>query len=231
MPEVPGLIGIVGKISAERVKTVIHDGQGTMPGFAQLSALDIDRITAYLTNPAAVVPAVAGPGRGPAPAKLTPGNPPRYWTGYGYMNASEGFPDIKPPFFVMTAYDLNKGTIQWQIPVGEVPALVKRGIRNTGSIATRGGPIVTAGGLIFEPSQSDKKIWAYDKETGKTLWSMELPAAPEGVPTVYEVNGKQYLAVCARDTDEPRLLPGQPPPPADPNKKVVQGYYVFALGN
>ena len=231
MPEVPALIGIVGKLGAARVKATIHEGQGTMPGFSKLSALDIDRLAAYLTNPTAVTPAIAGRGRGPTPAKLTPGNPTRYWTGYGYMNASEGFPDIKPPFFVMTAYNLNEGKMKWQIPVGEIPELVAKGIRNTGSIATRGGPVVTAGGVIFQPSQSDKKLWAYDKETGQTLWSLQLPAAPEGVPTVYEVNGKQYLAVCARDTSEPRLRPGETPPPADPNKKVVQGYYVFALGN
>jgi len=145
------------------------------------------------------------------------------------MNASEGFPDIKPPFFVMTAYDLNAGIIKWQIPIGEVPELVARGIRNTGSISTRGGPIVTAGGLIFAPSTSDKKIWAFDKETGQTLWSQQLPAAPEGVPAVYEVAGKQYLVVSARDTSEPRLRPGEQAPPPNPNKKAVQGYYVFAL--
>jgi quinoprotein glucose dehydrogenase len=130
----------------------------------------------------------------------------------------------------MTAYDLNKGEIQWQIPVGEVPELVARGIRNTGSIATRGGPVVTAGGLIFEPSQSDKKLWAYDKDTGKTLWSQALPAAPEGVPSTYEVNGKQYVVVAARDTTEARPRPGETVV-IDPNKKVVQGYYVFTLGN
>jgi quinoprotein glucose dehydrogenase len=145
------------------------------------------------------------------------------------MNATDGFPAIKPPFFTLTAYDLNLGTIKWQIPVGEVPKLVARGIRNTGSIATRGGPIVTAGGVIFAPSQSDKKIWAYDKETGQALWSKELPAAPEGVPSVYELYGREYLVVCARDTSSPPPRPGQPTPPADPNKPVVQGYYVFAL--
>jgi quinoprotein glucose dehydrogenase len=119
--------------------------------------------------------------------------------------------------------------LKWQIPVGEVPELVARGIRNTGSIPTRGGPIVTAGGLIIAPSQSDRKLYIYDKETGRTLWSKELPAAPEGVPTVYEVGGKEYLVVCARDVSEPRMRPGQPAPPPDPNKKIVQGYYAFAL--
>ena len=231
LPEVPSLQGIVGKLSADRIRAVVKDGQGSMPG-SNLAALDIDHLITYLTAPTGVTPVAGGgrgPGRGPAPAKLTPGNPQRYWTGYGYMNASDGFPAIKPPFFVMTAYDLNKGTIEWQIPVGEIPELVAKGIRNTGSIATRGGPIVTAGGLVIIPSQSDKKLWIYDKDTGKTLAELQMPAAPEGVPSTFEVNGKQYIAVPGRDTSEPRLRPGEPAPPVDPNKKVVQGYYVFTL--
>ena len=231
LPEVPSLQGIVAKIGADRLRTAVKDGQGSMPGF-NLAALDMDHLITYLTAPTGVV-AVAGggrgAGRGPAPPKLTPGNPERFWTGYGYMNASEGFPAIKPPFFVMTAYDLNKGTIEWQIPVGEIPSLVAKGIRNTGSIPTRGGPIVTAGGLVIIPSQSDKKLWIYDKDTGKVLNELPMPAAPEGVPSTFEVNGKQYIAVPGRDTSEPRPIPGQPAPPIDPNKKVVQGYYVFTL--
>jgi quinoprotein glucose dehydrogenase len=228
MPEVPPLTGIVGKLGADQVKKVVQNGQGQMPAFAKLSGLETDRLITFLRDPAS---AAGGPmpRRVPAQAKLTPGNPTRYWTGYNYMNASDGFPAIKPPFFTLTAYDLNEGKLKWQIPVGEVPELVARGIHNTGSIPTRGGPIVTAGGLIIAPSQSDKKIYAYDYETGETLWAKELPAAPEGVPAVYEVGGREYLVVCARDTSEPRLRPGQTAPPPDPNKNVVQGYYVFAL--
>jgi quinoprotein glucose dehydrogenase len=232
MPEVPPLTGVVGKIGPEQLKKVIKNGQGQMPQFDKLSDLEIDRLITFLRAPAAAERTGPPPNmaqREPPPAKLTPGSPKRYWTGYNYMNATDGFPAIKPPFWMMTAYDLNEGKLKWQIPVGEVPALVARGIRNTGSIPTRGGPIVTAGGLVFAPSQSDKKIYAYDAETGRMVWSKELPAAPEGVPAVYEVAGREYLVVCARDTDEPRLRPGQSPPPPDPNKKAVQGYYTFAL--
>jgi len=82
---------------------------------------------------------------------------------------------------------------------------------------------VTAGGLVFAPSQSDKTLYAYDAVTGKTVWAKQLPAAPEGVPAVYESGGREYLVICARDTDVPRGAP------LDPNKPVVQGYYVFAL--
>jgi quinoprotein glucose dehydrogenase len=238
MPEVPALAGAVSKLGPEQIKKVLHDGQGQMPSFARLSDLEVDRLLTFLRNPAAVdsnaaplpAPARSGPAPPPTPS-LTPGNPKRYWTGYNYMNASDGFPSIKPPFWVMSAYDLNEGKLKWQIPVGEVPALAARGIRNTGSAPTRGGPVATAGGLVFAPSQSDKSIYAYDSETGKTLWAGKVGAEPGGVPAIYEVRGQEYLVIAARDPDAPRLRPGQPPPtpPADPNKKIVQGYYVFAL--
>ena len=168
--------------------------------------------------------ALSGPAPPPKPS-LTPGNPKRYWTGYNYMNASgNGFPSIKPPFWVMTAYDLNEGKLKWQIPIGDVPALVARGIRNTGSIPSRGGPVVTAGGLIFAPSQSDQSVYAYDSETGKMLWAGKVSAEPgAGAPAVYEVRGKEYLVMAARDPDAPRLRPGQPPPPADPKKESCPG--------
>jgi quinoprotein glucose dehydrogenase len=160
---------------------------------------------------------------------VTPGNPARYWTGYNYMNASEGFPAIKPPFWVLTAYNLNEGKLKWQFPIGEVPELVARGIRNTGSIPTRGGPIVTAGGLIFAPSQSDKKIYAYDAETGRTLWARELvrraggrarrlrrewKAVPGSLRTGYGRAASTAGAACAT---------------SGPEQKGCAGYYTFAL--
>jgi quinoprotein glucose dehydrogenase len=236
MPEVPALTGIVSKRSAEQVRKVVHNGQGQMPSFARLSELEIDRLLTFLRDPAAAesrspAPLPSAARSGPALPSITPGNPKRYWTGYNYMNSTDGFPAIKPPFWVLTAYDLNEGKRMWQIPIGEVPELVARGIRNTGSVPARGGPVVTAGGLIFTPSQSDKSIYAFDSETGKALWSKQIPAAPGGVPTVYEVRGKEYVVMAARDADAPRVRPGQPAPPADPNKKVVQGYYVFTLPN
>jgi quinoprotein glucose dehydrogenase len=230
MPEVPPLTGIVATAGAEQVKKIVKAGQGQMPGFGRLSELEIDRLLTYLRNPAAAdrMAPLSTTLRDSATPALTPGNPKRYWTGYNYMNSSDGIPALKPPFWILSAYNLDEGALKWQIPVGEVPALVARGIRNTGSIPTRGGPVVTAGGLVFAPSQSDKSIYAYDSETGKTLWSTQLPAAPDGVPSIFQAGGREYLVVCGHDLDAPRGRPGQTPPSVA-NKKVVQGYYVFAL--
>jgi quinoprotein glucose dehydrogenase len=89
---------------------------------------------------------------------------------------------------------MNQGTIKWQIPVGEEKLLADQGIHDTGSaIFVRGGPAVTAGGLVF--LSTDDVFHAYDSETGEELWSTPLPGAGEGIPAVYEVNGRQYVVI------------------------------------
>src|SRR5579862_7928365 len=101
-----------------------------------------------------------------------------------------------PPWTQLTAYDLNQGTIKWQIPVGTVPALAAKGITNTGAYrASKNGPVVTAGGLIFIGTGSDRRVHAYDKDTGKLLWETELEANPVGIPAVYEVGGREFIAL------------------------------------
>jgi len=91
---------------------------------------------------------------------------------------------------------LNEGTIRWKIPLGEVPALAAKGIKNTGTHYPKVGPVVTAGGLIFTGTR-DKKVRALDASTGAVLWEHELDAALEGMPAVYEIRGKQYIVFCA----------------------------------
>ena len=92
----------------------------------------------------------------------------------------------------MTAYDLNEGTIKWKIPLGEVPELAAKGIKNTGTHYPKLGPVVTAGGLLFTGTR-DKKVRAFDVDSGKVLFEAEVDAALEGIPAVYEVGGKQYI--------------------------------------
>ena len=96
----------------------------------------------------------------------------RYDSGFGFMIASDGLAAIAPPWTSLTAYDLNEGTIQWKIPLGEVPELAAKGIKNTGTHYPKVGPVVTAGGLIFTGTR-DRKVRAFDVETGKVLWEKE----------------------------------------------------------
>ena len=120
----------------------------------------------------------------------------RYYSGFGFMLASDGLSPIAPPWTSLTAYDLNQGTIQWKIPLGEVPHLAAKGFRNTGTHYPKVGPVVTAGGLIFAGTR-DKKVRALDILNGKVLWEHQLDAALEGIPAIYEIDGQQFVVFCA----------------------------------
>ncbi len=145
-----------------------------------------------------------------------------YQAPYDFMLQSNGMSALGPPWSQLTAYDLNEGTIEWQVPNGNVMTLEAQGITGTGSQAPRGGPVVTAGGLIFVATSSDRKFRARSVKDGSVLWEFETPAASEGVPAVFAVNGRQYVAIAvggnglfAQNMDLPEPGPGQ--------------YMVFAL--
>ncbi len=113
-----------------------------------------------------------------------------------FVSQSSRLPSLSPPWFQLTAYDLNAGTIRWQIPYGTVPSLAVQGHTDTGAVQQqRGGPVVTAGGLILAAT-NDKKFRVYDVDTGKAIWETDLPASAEGVPAVYEIGGREYIALC-----------------------------------
>jgi glucose dehydrogenase len=118
-----------------------------------------------------------------------------FMRGFGYMNTSLGVPPITPPWSTLTAYDLNKGTIKWQIPLGEVPMLAAKGIHNTGAGQMKSGPVITASGLVFTATR-DHYIRAYDEQTGAVLWSKQLDFPAQGIPVIYEAGGREYLVVC-----------------------------------
>jgi quinoprotein glucose dehydrogenase len=118
-----------------------------------------------------------------------------YVSGLGFMVTTQGMSAIAPPWTTMTAIDVAAGTIKWRVPLGEVPELAAKGITDTGSQFPKIGPVVTAGGLIFTGAR-DKKVRATDAETGQVIWSKEMDAGLEGMPSVYEVNGRQYVVFC-----------------------------------
>jgi quinoprotein glucose dehydrogenase len=190
--------------------------------------------------PAAGAPAGGrGGGRGgaaapPAAPNAAPANAPavpdfiHYNSPINFMNSTcNGLELIGPPWSQLTAYDLNEGTIKWQVPNGEVTALERMGKTGLGSTSARGGVVVTAGGLIFTGTSSDRKIRAYDQDTGKVLWAQDLPAASEGIPAVYQVDGREYIAVPVGGNGyltQPNLVTDPPIPAPAPSS-----YMVFAL--
>lgn len=141
-------------------------------------------------------------------------NVDNYVSGFGFMIASDGLSPIKPPWTSLTAYDLNEGIIKWKIALGDVP-----GIKGTGTHYPKVGPVITAGGLLFTGTR-DKKVRAFDIETGKPIWEFEVGAALEGMPAVYQLNGRQYIVFCAAAQEGLTLA----------TQKPIKGSYVaFAL--
>ena len=142
-----------------------------------------------------------------------------YKSNVDFMLQSNGLPAINPPWSLITAYDMNTGKKIWSLPNGEVTMLAEKGIHDTGSMAPRGSPVATAGGLVFVGTSSDRKVRARDAATGKVLWENQLDAASEGAPAVYEAGGKEYIVfpVGGDGLFPPKL--GQPKP--GPNRYVA----------
>jgi len=123
--------------------------------------------------------------------------PVRYTSPYDFLQSpTNGMVAIGPPWSLLTAYDLNTGEIKWQVPDGGVtpPPGSNSGIpADSGAHMPRGGPLVTAGGLVFVATASDRTVRAYDRDNGKVVWKTDLPTGSEGVPASYEVNGRQFI--------------------------------------
>jgi quinoprotein glucose dehydrogenase len=95
----------------------------------------------------------------------------------------------------LNAINLNTGEYVWRTTLGEFPELTAQGIPPTGT-ENYGGPVVTAGGLIFIAASRDETIRAFDQKTGRVLWQSKLPAGGYATPSTYLVNGRQYVVIA-----------------------------------
>ncbi len=125
--------------------------------------------------------------------------PVRFGSPYDFLRSpSTGASSLAPPWSEIYAYDLNTGEIKWSRPHGTVVAPPEIGLPEyAGSHLPRGGPLATAGGLVFSATASDRTLYAYDRDTGEIVWTMDMPNGVEGVPASYEVNGRQFLVFKA----------------------------------
>lgn len=187
-PQIPSLIDVGQRRTTAEIRGVIEKGAGRMPGFPNLGPQATGAIATYL---------VTGQ-HGPAgPSGASSNDLPFRFTGYRKFLDPDGYPATAPPWGTLSAIDLNTGAYAWQIPLGEYPELVARGVRNTGS-ENYGGPIVTAGGLVFiGASNHDRKFHAFDKATGELLWETTLPFSGNATPATYEIEGRQFVVIAA----------------------------------
>jgi quinoprotein glucose dehydrogenase len=195
-PSIPALRGIEGILTDQEIGATIRQGKGRMPSFNGLSDVEVESLVHYLTR--APQQQQRRPAGDNQPAASDAQNDMPYKTiGFRRFLDPEDYPATAPPWGALSAIDLNTGKYLWKIPFGEYPELVAKGMGNTGS-DNYGGPVVTAGGLLFiGATVFDQKFHAYDSQTGKLLWETELPFSGLATPATYMVNGKQYVVIAA----------------------------------
>ncbi len=123
---------------------------------------------------------------------------PYEWAASGHdeIYDPEGFPVSKRPWGTLSAIDLTRADIAWQVTLGTYPELEARGLSPTGTF-NMGGPVVTAGGVVFIGATRDERFRAFDKATGALLWEYQLPAGGYATPATYMVDGTQYVVIAA----------------------------------
>ncbi|MFL6414997.1 MAG: PQQ-binding-like beta-propeller repeat protein, partial [Bryobacteraceae bacterium] len=219
----PQIDDAVARLGADGVRTIVSKGRGAMPPVPSVTGDAMTDLIAFLTNSASAPPGSGVPANvlteriePDYPAWVTP-PPSRYKTGYG----DEGYV-ITPPWSTITAYDLNTGKIMWQTPYGDLPQAGPSD-KLRGNVFPKSGFVVLASGLIvFVDNES--KLYALDKDTGKVVFTKDMPNGAIGVPAVYEVNGREYilfpLLAGPGFPEGAKLAPGGVNPPAGPKAYV-----------
>lgn len=206
----PSLADIASRLTPTNALALLETGRGQMPSFASLGPLERRALVAFLFGVGHDEP-------------LRPGDLDLTWanrfpflaTGHHPLLDPEGFPINRRPWGTLSAVDLHRGTLAWQVPLGTYPALERRGEPPTGTFNI-GGPIVTDGGLVFIGATRDERFRAFDKRTGKVLWEFQLDAGGYATPATYEVAGRQFVIIAAGGGGKAETKPGN-------------AYWAFAL--
>lgn len=205
---IPTLAGVGVRLKPEEIAALLRGGKGMMPGFNFLPASSRDALVRFLISPEAEEAAEARAGEAGAIANTSTSTgtgtgtnasggarSPYVTTGYNRFFDPDGYPALRPPWGTLNAIDLNTGEYLWKRPLGELPELTAKGISPTGT-ENYGGPVVTAGGVIFIAATKDEKFRAFASATGELLFEAQLPAGGYATPATYEAGGKQFVVIA-----------------------------------
>jgi quinoprotein glucose dehydrogenase len=185
----PSLLNLRKKLDKQQASTIISQGRGMMTGFPQISQEEKAALLRFLFDEQDKKEVGAT-----AVADSLPTLPYRH-KGYNKFLDSNGLPGIDPPWGTLHAIDLNEGEYLWSVPFGETPGMTQEDGSPTGT-ENYGGAVVTQNGLLFIAATKDGYFRVFDKHSGQLLWKYKLPAPAFATPAMYEVHGKQYIALA-----------------------------------
>lgn len=187
-PQLPSLLKMGPRWDLAAVSRITREGAGRMPGFPNLSPADVKAVSEYV---------LSRESKEIQPDEAAVVTLDYRFTGYHKFLDPDGYPAIAPPWGTLNAIDLSTGEYAWKVPLGEYPELAAKGLKGTGS-ENYGGPVVTAGGLLFIGATNyDRKFRAFDKSSGELLWETTLPFSANATPSVYSVGGRQFVVICS----------------------------------
>ncbi len=188
----PSLINVNKKYHDDQIDALMQSGRRMMPSFKQLTGQERKAIVSFITDNKTTGAHTFVPAHKIIDPYL---NIPYQMTGYNKFLSKEDEPAIAPPWGTLNAINLNTGKMVWRIPLGDDRKLTRKGHPGTGT-ENYGGPVVTAGGLVFIAATKDEKIRAFNKRNGQLVWEAKLPASGFATPSVYEIEGREYLVIA-----------------------------------